>query len=141
MGGDARVPAALVLAAALLSCGRPASTGTAVPDSRSDPCSSAATQTELTACWGTESRRAESDAREAYDRIAAVLRERSDAEALNALVKAEAAWSTYREEQCAAAAIVFGDGSLGPMQGARCRAELAQDHGRILSSLLSSLAR
>jgi uncharacterized protein YecT (DUF1311 family) len=136
MRGDARFPATLLFVAAVLACGRPSTTTSTQASPLPDPCRDAGTQAELTMCWGAEGQRAESDARAAFDRASSLLRDRKDAVALNALLKAETAWTSYRDAHCAAAAAVYEHGSLGPMQQARCRAALAREHRRNLDSLL-----
>ena len=129
------IPAAL-LATAALSCDRSApAPAPRVTDV--DPCRTATTQAELTRCWSDESRTADTEARAAFERVTAWLRDRGSEAALRAVEDGQAAWLAYRDAHCGAVAEVYEGGSLGPMQEARCRAGLARSRHRELDTLMS----
>jgi uncharacterized protein YecT (DUF1311 family) len=140
MRGRAQVVLVAWLVGTALSCGGPAP-ATAPGDAATDPCRTATTQAELTRCWSDESRLAEEETRAAQARVVDWLRNRGSEASVRAIEDGQTTWAAYRDAHCAAVATVYDGGSLGPMQEARCRADLARLRQGELDTLMSDASR
>lgn len=99
-----------------------------------DPCPDARTQTEMTTCAGEHYRSADRILNERWQRLLRAMEDEPERVAL--LREAQRAWIRFRDTQCDFEASAFEGGSMMPMVGSFCMAELTRTRAEQLSELI-----
>jgi uncharacterized protein YecT (DUF1311 family) len=93
------------------------------------------TQSEMNACAGQELRIADAALNASYSAI--LQRLKQNAGARNKLLTAERAWMAFRDAECAFVTSGVDGGSIAPMVGLDCRANLTRRRQKDLAGYLS----
>ena len=93
-------------------------------------CSSVETQLELTACWATVAKEAETKVFERFNEATKALIYAGDQESLTVFQNAQEQWKRYRDLHCKGARLLYGSGSASPMIESMCRERMARDRLR-----------
>lgn len=126
--GQARLALALALAcsACVSPPQAPAAPAHAPEAAASQPCTGAATQRELSACWAHAATQVETDVDRRHRQLSQALQAREGVPA-QALADAQAAWERYRDAACEVHRQRVAGGSIQPTALAVCRWRLAVD--------------
>ena len=87
------------------------------------PCEDAQTQADMNICWGNEYKKADATLNKTYQQLAAMLDDDQKAQLKNA----ENAWIKYRDANCEFVADQYKGGSIRPMIGAICLADVTNN--------------
>lgn len=98
-------------------------------------CADAATQSDMTACYGDAFKAADKALNATYARIGQRLRDDPDTKKL--LVTAERAWVAFRDAECAFSASGAEGGTIFPMTVSICMTELTKARTAQLATFLT----
>jgi uncharacterized protein YecT (DUF1311 family) len=90
--------------------------------SKSDPCSEASSQPEMTECWRKEYKAADTKLNQVYRKLVLML----DDEEKSELKEAQTAWLKYRDTNCDFVANQYKGGTIRPMIYAICLTEMTE---------------
>ena len=99
-----------------------------------DTCDNAATQSDLTACYGAAFKAADKELNATYRQIEGRLGDDPDAKKL--LVAAERAWIAFRDAECAFSASGAEGGTIYPMTVSSCQTDLTTARTKDLTAFL-----
>lgn len=106
-----------------------------------DPCQDAHDQREMTACWGTAARDAESRVDDLVGKLNARLAEIQRDDAAELLRSIQNEWGRYRDAECNLAQMRWEGGSGANMAKAVCRNRLASERANRLEDDLEEWSR
>ena len=88
-----------------------------------EPCADAQSQAEMSICWGNEYKAGDARLNEAYRQFASKLDDEQKAQLKNA----QLAWLKYRDANCDFVADQYKGGTIRPMIGAICLADVTNN--------------
>ncbi len=100
-----------------------------------DDCAEASSQQAMSICADQAFKAADKELNTTYRQVTERLKDSPDTAAL--LVKAQRAWITFRDTQCAFLTSAAAEGSIYPMLVAQCRSEITQARTKDLTALLA----
>ena len=104
-------------------------------DAAAAVCGDDATQRDLNACADQDFRAADARLNDTYRQLVASLRDRPDMVVM--LTKAERAWVSFRDAECAFAGSEFEGGTMQPMAISGCLAQVTTEREKMLRVDLS----
>lgn len=97
---------------------------------KSEPCADIQTQAEMTICWANQYKTADAKLNQVYRQFTAKL----DDEEKTQLKTAQTAWLKYRDANCEFVGDQYKGGTMRPMIGAICLAEVTDNRTRELTA-------
>ena len=102
-----------------------------------DPCAKAASQADMTDCWGREYKAADATLNQVYRQLVAKLDDEEKAQ----LKEVETAWLKYRDANCDFVADQYKGGTMRPMVYAICLGDMTRNRTTELRSQIKDRDR